>query len=66
MSVVIRYEECSGCKTCYDICPLDVFEYDEKEERVIPAYPEDCWYCGSCVLDCPKSCIDLELPLSCL
>ena len=29
----------------------------------IVAYPGECYYCGSCVMVCPKDAIHLEHPL---
>jgi adenylylsulfate reductase subunit B len=27
------------------------------------SYPEECWHCGACMMDCPVDAIRLELPL---
>ncbi len=62
MPPVIDDERCELCGTCYDICPQDVFAYDNKAPTRV-TYPDECWYCGACVLDCPAEAIRLELPL---
>ena len=51
---VINYSKCIGCGTCYNICPTDIFKYDEKTHLVTVAYPNECWYCGACSYDCPR------------
>jgi len=36
----------------------------EKGGPPIVLFPDECWYCGSCVLHCPKKgAIALNLPL---
>jgi adenylylsulfate reductase, subunit B len=31
----------------------------------IPAitYPEECWHCNACVLECPENAVRLRIPL---
>jgi ferredoxin len=46
---------CTACLTCVDVCRTDV---------LIP-YPDECWFCGSCVAHCPSpGAIRMEHPLS--
>lgn len=67
MGIEIDYTLCTGCKTCYEICPLDIFGFDDKTLSVTVNYPEECWYCGACIFDCPiKGAINIALPLACL
>ena len=53
----IDYANCSGCKICFDVCPLDVIRFDDKEKRPYIAYPEDCISCTACESYCPHHCI---------
>lgn len=55
--IKIRLEECSGCKSCYNACFVDVFRWDKQTKRPIVAYPEDCAECNMCEVTCPKECI---------
>jgi NAD-dependent dihydropyrimidine dehydrogenase PreA subunit len=64
MPAVIDYRRCTGCKTCYNHCPLDVFAWDEEIKMPKVAYPEECWHCGICWMECPKRAIDITLPAS--
>lgn len=67
MPIRINYDTCIKCKNCYDLCPHDVFTWDEEEERVVVTYPYDCGYEGVCVLECPvEGTIEITLPLVCL
>ena len=56
--IVVDKEKCTGCESCVDICPFEVFELvDEKSE---PARPGDCEGCMSCVESCPENCLTVE------
>ena len=57
--IEIDKEKCKGCKTCYRACFVDVYRWDEKEKKPIPAYPEDCVWCYWCELACPEQCIEV-------
>ena len=65
----IDYEKCTGCGRCIDVCAEDVF-YDTKGfgktkgEKPVVSYPEVCFHCNACVLECPvKGAIRLRTPL---
>jgi adenylylsulfate reductase subunit B len=57
-------ERCTGCQTCYDLCPQDVYTWDEKENAPVVAYPEECWGCGVCWAECPSRAIEYKVPAS--
>ena len=64
MPPIIDEQNCSGCGTCVDVCPMDVFFGSEGKEIPIVSYPEECWHCNSCVLECPvEGAITLRIPL---
>ena len=60
MPPVIDLDRCKRCKTCDDHCPLDVIYFDEKEKVPVVLYPDECWHCGSCRLDCPEKAITIR------
>jgi adenylylsulfate reductase subunit B len=62
MPPVIDESLCERCGTCYDICPQDILYFEEDTVPTIP-YPDECWHCGACVLDCPVEAVRLRLPL---
>lgn len=65
MGIKIDYENCIACKTCYKICPMDVFDVGkEKGEKPVVRYEAECWHCGICWMDCPKRAIDITIPAS--
>lgn len=57
MIVKIDETKCNGCGICVDICPLDVFRMDEKGEKGIIKYSDDCMTCFECELNCPMGAI---------
>ena len=59
LSVEIDRDNCNGCGICVDICPLDCFGLDD--DKAFMKYDE-CWYCGSCTLECPEHAMTLRLP----
>jgi len=59
----IDYGFCNGCRSCYNNCPSDVFSWDEEKGLPVIAYPNECYYCGTCELDCLEEAIMLKWPL---
>jgi len=66
-TVEIDEEICSGCQTCLDVCPMDVFAPNPEEGKPpVVLYPDECQFCGQCVEDCPlgeAGAIRLRIPL---
>jgi NAD-dependent dihydropyrimidine dehydrogenase PreA subunit len=52
----IDYSKCTGCVTCYEICPESVYDLDASR-RVYVRRPDECWLCGSCRMDCPTGAL---------
>ncbi|MFC2005331.1 ferredoxin family protein [Chloroflexota bacterium] len=63
MPPVIDKEKCTGCGICFDVCNYDVYFGSEGKEIPVVTYPEECWHCSACVLDCPSQAIRLRIPL---
>lgn len=62
--VRIDYHKCIGCGKCNRLCPMDVIQWDKKKDLPEIAYPEECWFCGVCWMECPKRAIDIKFPAS--
>jgi NAD-dependent dihydropyrimidine dehydrogenase PreA subunit len=46
---------CNGCNQCVEICRSDVLMPNPVEKLPpIVLYPDECWYCGCCVLECHR------------
>lgn len=63
MPPVIDKDKCSSCGTCADICPMDVLYLSKENDLPEVKYPEECWHCNACKLDCPEEAIKLRIPL---
>jgi NAD-dependent dihydropyrimidine dehydrogenase PreA subunit len=65
--VVFNADVCSGCNRCVEVCVSDVFmPSPEKGKPPVILYPDECYYCGCCVMECPlrdKGAIKLSWPL---
>jgi NAD-dependent dihydropyrimidine dehydrogenase PreA subunit len=62
MPLSVDNNKCIGCKLCYELCPQDVFEWDEKAKKPLIGHQFECSHCGICWVECPKRAIDLTLP----
>lgn len=56
---------CVGCNKCANICQVDILLPSlEKGAHPLVIYPGECYYCGACVMVCPKEgAIKLQHPL---
>ena len=64
MPPIINRDRCTGCGTCAMICNSHIFSHQRHENKVPEVkFPEECWHCNSCVLDCPAGAVTLRMPL---
>jgi NAD-dependent dihydropyrimidine dehydrogenase PreA subunit len=58
-----RYDlnACIGCRFCINVCPMDVYRFDEKQLKSIIAYPENCQACGMCFYTCLGGSLQISL-----
>jgi NAD-dependent dihydropyrimidine dehydrogenase PreA subunit len=56
---------CIGCNYCVEVCQVDVLiPNPEKGKPPVTLYPGECYYCGCCVMECPKKgAVKLRHPL---
>jgi len=57
MVAKINIEECTGCGTCVDECPVSAIEL--KDDKAV-VDEDECTECSTCVDSCPNSAITLE------
>jgi len=51
---------CRGCQLCLDVCPVDVFEFDEQTNKALLKEVRDCIACLSCHYLCPSGAIEVS------
>ncbi|WP_130864285.1 4Fe-4S dicluster domain-containing protein [Bacilliculturomica massiliensis] len=56
---------CAGCNRCVEVCQVDIMiPNPEKGRPPVVLYPGECYYCGSCVMECPVDrALRLQHPL---
>lgn len=62
--VLIDADACiadKGCRTCIDVCPLDVLDVNPLTGKAEMKYDE-CWYCMPCQVDCPTQAVTVTIP----
>ena len=65
MPPIIDYNKCINCGICALICNSHIYKYvKNKKEKPVILYPEECWHCDACVIDCPVGAIKLRIPIS--
>jgi NAD-dependent dihydropyrimidine dehydrogenase PreA subunit len=51
-------EKCLGCRSCFEVCPISVWEFDRDEKKAVPAHREACTACRACIVQCPSGAIE--------
>jgi NAD-dependent dihydropyrimidine dehydrogenase PreA subunit len=54
-----KIEGCKACRTCFDVCPMDVIRMNEETGLAEIRYPQDCQVCNLCVVFCPEGAITI-------
>lgn len=57
LTVIIREDECIGCKKCIKACPVDAILGGAKMMHTV--IQSECTGCELCVEPCPMDCIDI-------
>lgn len=52
--VIFDENVCTGCNICVDVCVMDILMPNpEKGRPPVIVYPDECYYDGLCVYNCP-------------
>ena len=54
----VNDEKCIGCEECVEVCPVDVYEIQEKKS--VPVNGEECIGCESCIEVCEQNAITVS------
>jgi ferredoxin len=54
MVETIKKSDCTGCKMCGDICPVNAISFENQKAKIDP---EKCIECGKCMKVCPYNAI---------
>ncbi len=59
VEVKVDLEKCNGCGTCVEVCPVSVFELQEKEggKKSVPVNQDACIVCRACEVQCQTQAI---------
>ena len=55
--IKVNLESCTGCGTCVDVCPVDVFEI--QGDKSVPVRQDECLACKACEAQCPEKAIEV-------
>ena len=55
---IINSDKCTGCKTCVEICPVEVFAIKDGKATVKNA--DACIGCRACEAQCEAEAIKIE------
>ena len=66
-NIPVTFDEtkCIGCNICVNVCRMDVLAPNPiKGKPPIVVYPDECWFCATCVEDCPMGTNEFHHPLN--
>ncbi|MEE4273392.1 MAG: hypothetical protein V2I67_17080 [Thermoanaerobaculales bacterium] len=58
IEITVDEKACCSCSLCVDICPTDVFIWDEPKALPVVDNAAECFGCLSCSEICPPHCIE--------
>ncbi|MFX1329286.1 MAG: HgcAB-like fusion protein [Promethearchaeota archaeon] len=57
--IKLEREKCIGCKVCIDVCPRNLYLFNEKDKKVDLHNSERCINCNACVKRCLARCLEI-------
>ncbi len=60
--ITVNAENCTGCKRCSTVCPVNLWVVKEGTARILDSYKELCLECGSCWQVCDYNAVNFRYP----
>jgi NAD-dependent dihydropyrimidine dehydrogenase PreA subunit len=57
VKINITLDKCTGCGTCVDTCPVEVYELKDGKSSVVKV--DECLVCRACETQCPENAIEV-------
>lgn len=58
--IKLEKEKCIGCKYCIEVCPRNLYTFNELSKKVNLHHPENCINCNACVKRCLGNCLKIS------
>ena len=58
--IILERDKCIGCKVCIEVCPRNLYTFNEKNEKVDLRHSEKCINCNACVKRCLAQCLEIK------
>ncbi|MFX1278773.1 MAG: HgcAB-like fusion protein [Promethearchaeota archaeon] len=59
-NIKIDRDRCIGCKVCIEVCPRNLYKFNEDDKKVDLYNPENCINCNACVKRCLAHCLEIK------
>ncbi|MHA1293088.1 MAG: HgcAB-like fusion protein [Promethearchaeota archaeon] len=58
--IEIERKKCIGCKVCIEVCPRNLYTFNEIDKKVDLQFPDKCINCNACVKRCLAQCLKIS------
>lgn len=58
--ISLERERCTGCRTCWRICPVGVYGELDEAKKTTFIHREACFNCAACVKQCPEGALSIK------
>ncbi|MFX1574395.1 MAG: HgcAB-like fusion protein [Promethearchaeota archaeon] len=58
--IILKRDICIGCKVCIEVCPRNLYVFDELDKKVNLRNPDKCINCNACVKRCLAQCLEIK------
>ncbi|MFX1449847.1 MAG: ferredoxin family protein [Promethearchaeota archaeon] len=59
VKIDIDFDKCTGCGTCVETCPVNVYKIDKEKGKTEIVAISECLDCKACEVQCPEECIEV-------